>query len=195
MILTPQMWIANDKGVPRDLGLCCRHLTTGQQPLNISLCSCQGREGGHGHQVPGGGGVSWLNSVDVTQQGGLADPASPPDSTLPSPPACVAASPVPRKAELHIPQSPGSQGEDGSDHYQDGKACMPKIDEWRGSPAGEPGAPFLNGTIFPFVLSNATQLHKATKARRRRQRGLPGALASGLPARADKAAPDINTRK
>lgn len=52
------------------------------------------------------------------------------------------------------------------------KAEMPKIDKQERLSSGEAlRRPFLTGTIFPFVLSNATQLLKATKARRRRQRG------------------------
>lgn len=68
LILTPQMWTAPDKEVPRDLGLCCRHPAPGQQlPAPVYFSEWLPKQGGR-PGAPGARSGSLLSSVNVTLQ-------------------------------------------------------------------------------------------------------------------------------
>lgn len=113
----------------------------GTQPQGSSSCIFLPKQRGR-PEASGAWGGGWLSSAASIMQGGLADPAPVPHSTLPSPASLAARSPGRWNSTLHSPK--------GQTESLDRNAYALKIDSRKGFPAGRPEAPFPEWHHLPF---------------------------------------------
>lgn len=133
-----------------------------------------GREGGQGYQVPGvvAGWVLWVSPSSRWQCREAWQTLSLSSSLTSS----------------SVPQAGGTPpctAQKGQDEDRDRNAWILKIDQQRGFPAGRPKAPFPEWHQLPFCALKCHPIAQGHQSQKEKaERGLPGALASGLPARA-----------
>lgn len=137
LILTPQMWMASDKGVSQGTWA----FVAGTQPqgssscLFLSVAAKARREGGQGYQVPGvvAGWVLWVSPSSRWLAGRPGRPCPCPASSVPQ-----------------AGRTPPCTAQKGQDEDRDRNAWILKIDQQRGFPAGRPEAPFPEWHQLPF---------------------------------------------